>query len=173
MRNYLFLLASLLSILFFNFGCGDKDKECDCRQFEDCIDGECILQEDAYYIGEYGVKGHKLYHGIVEGNTCVDTLVFIAKPDMDPLKQPSAFALYIHGHLPGVQNVAPFVDQKISDTEYIMSTAAPMCYQNGKGLYSTIRCTLMGDSVLLDMDFWTLDDPFGTPVDSCKVTLYH
>ena len=70
MRNISLLIVGFSCLLFSLQSCHKKD-ECQCRSLEDCIDGTCVLQENAYYINNQGIKGTYLYHGVVKGNTCV------------------------------------------------------------------------------------------------------
>lgn len=174
MKPFLPLILSVITILFLSPSCEEK-KKCSCRELEDCIDGQCILKENCYYLNNKGIEGVNLYHGVVEGNSCVDTLVL----DVD-LDHPSPFyqfRLYADVAPWGTYNVEPEVITKLSDNEYTLSSLSAIC-RTGGGLNdywyaSLIHCTLFPDSVLMDIKFrWSLDTWPGGFVDSCQVTLY-
>ncbi len=172
MRNLLFLLVGCPLLLFLLDGCKDKTDDCQCRSLEDCVNGQCILQENAYYINNQGVKAHYLYHGVVKGNTCVDSLIFTVNlSNPNPLTQ---FGLYANVPPWGLYNVAPSLVSKISDKEYVIGSGVTICRQNGKELYaSSIHCIIEPDSVLMNIRFREWFDTDDVYVDSCKVTLYH
>lgn len=165
MKNYLLLVLTSI-VIFFN-ACEKKD-ECYCRSLEECVDGQCVLQENCYYLNNVGIKGRNLYHGVVKGNGCIDTLVLdVNLSEPSPFNQ---FALFVDHPLGGAWDVGPFVYSKISENEYRFGTGGPLCYL-GLGWHGDIRCLLAKDSVMLNIRFTS----FGTPVDyidSCEVTLY-
>lgn len=168
MKNIIFFIAGFAILLLIGTGCRDKKSECHCRELEECIDGDCILKENAYYIGGVGIIGYNLYHGILKNNICVDTLLLdINTAANDDFNR---FALFADVP-PGVQNVSPGVLEKISDKEYVLFTSAPLCYVDNKGWYANMHCKIAKDSVSMKLYFWTLD-AVGLPVDSCHLTLY-
>ena len=172
MKKLLFLLAGFCFLPFLLQSCKDKKDDCQCRDLEDCIDGECILQENTYYINNQGVKAHYLYHGVVKGNTCLDSLIFTLNlSDPNPLTR---FGLYANVSPWGLYNVTPSLISKISDKEYVIGSGTTICRQNGKELYaSSIHCLIEPDSVVMNIRFREWFDTTDVYVDSCKVTLYH
>ena len=66
MKNINFLFGILL-LLLFSATCKKKE-EYICRDLENCVDGKCVLQENAYYLNNQGFKGFNLYDGVVKSN---------------------------------------------------------------------------------------------------------
>ncbi len=167
MKNITILLGLSL-LIFFSATCKKKN-ECVCRDLEDCVDEKCVLKENCYYLNNQGIKGFNLYHGVVKGNICVDTLLF----DVNPSR--TTFALVANVPPRGmtiIESNAPFVT-KISDDEYVMGSGTTICRRNGKEWYpSYIHCKIAKDSVLMTIKFLEWFDTSGRYVDSCQVTLY-
>lgn len=172
MQNLLSVLMGFVLLLGLFQSCKDKTDECPCRICDECIDGKCVLRENNYYLNNQCVKGSYLYHGVVESNSCVDTLVFTLNlSDPDPNVH---FGLYATVPLWGAINVQPDLISKISDKEYLMGSVVTICRQNGKEWYaSSIRCIIEPDSVLMKIRFRERFDVTDVYVDSCEVTLYH
>ncbi len=168
--KYLTVTFVLFTTLFIYPSCKDK---CNCRELEDCIDRDCVLRKNCYYLNNQGILGTDLYHGVVEGNDCVDTLVLNLKlNDPNPTHKASLFAV-----VPpyGAINVAPDFSEKISDTEYTFGSVDPICYQTNLVYWyaSYIHCKLFTDSVQMFIGFRQSNDlPNAGFIDSCKVTLY-
>jgi hypothetical protein len=167
--RYLTLLAT--TAFFFLFIACDEENKCACRELEDCIDGECVLQENCFYINNQGIKGVNLYHGVVKSNVCVDTLAFDAY--FDESEQYPHFTLFANLHPWGVVHIESNIGLKISDDEYVSGSGVTICRQNGKEWYpSYVHTKIAPDSVLMTIKFREWFDTSDEYVDSCQVTLY-
>ena len=148
-----------------------KDK-CSCRDLEDCVDGECVLKENSFYLNNQGFQGTNLYHGVVKGNSCIDTLIL----DVNLLESNPAYRFILIAKVPpyGAYNVSPTVISEISNTEFLLGSGSPICNQNSTVYWyaSYIHCYLFKDSVQMNIKFRS-SNGLPTPdfVDSCKVTL--
>ena len=163
------VLFVAISSLFF-LAC-NEEKKCSCRDLEDCIDDRCVLQENSFYINNQGIKGTNLYHGVVKGSVCLDTLAFdVNLNEPDPNHQ---FTLFANIQPSGLVHINADLGNKIADDEYVLGSGITICRVNGKEWYpSYIHCKIAPDSVLMTIRFLEWFDTSGEYVDSCKVTLY-
>lgn len=163
------ILFGLSLLILFSATCKKKSDECVCRDLENCVDGKCVLKENCYYLNNQGFIGNNLYHGVVKGNICVDTLLFDVNPSQ------TTFALVANVPPQGmtiIESNAPFVT-KISGNEYVMGSGTTICRRNGKEWFASyIHCKIDKDSVLMNIHFRERSDPIDRIVDSCQVTLY-
>lgn len=157
----------LTTILGMVYSCKE---DCHCRDLEDCMDGQCVLQENCYYVNNQGVKGNDLYHGIAHGNTCLDTLVL--DYDAESIHPESPYALLAKVPPHGLIDVAVSLTFKTSDNDFVLSSVTPICSKNGHYDYyaSYIHCVKMKDSILMDVKLRS--DLAGGVVDSFKMTMY-
>ena len=162
-KSFLFLA------IFFVFSCNNREEDCNCRSLENCVGDNCVLQPNSYYINNQGVKGVDLYHGVVSGNVCTDTIAFDINL-ADPSRQ---FSLYANVAPLGLYQIPLDIGQKISDNEYILGSASTICrLANGKEWYpSYIHCKINTDQILMTIKFLERFDTSGEFVDSCQVTL--
>jgi hypothetical protein len=139
---------------------------CLCRQDEVCLDGECFLSEYVHSLGGTTLIAPNSYVGFVEGNLCVDTLVFFNDTTRDIFNQ---FGLFVA--VPGgIQNVAGSHATMVSEKEYYSYSSAPLCYLNGEARYANLHFVIEADSVNMDLKFWELGS--GVFIDSCTVVFY-
>jgi hypothetical protein len=164
------LVAAVCSLLFLF--CKKKESDCKCLTYEDCIEDKCVLQKNAYRINNVGITGYNLYHGVVKGSACLDTLVFDI--GRGALEDRNKFALFLHLKGYGVYDIAPSLTTKISDDEYIIGSAAVCCHQFGENWNAAyIHCKVHKDSVNMKIKFLSdAQEPDDPPLDSCQVTLY-
>jgi hypothetical protein len=161
MTTKLIFTTSITALLLFATCC--KEEICACEDYEECSEGECELKANHFRWGDAGtISGSDLYHNVVEGNACIDTVVFNVKPNNE-------FSLFVIAK-PSIRNAGIFINREISDTEYIFGVGDAMCYD--KGWYADIVCKLfVPDSVQMKFLFYSLSDP-GNFVDSTSVTLF-
>ncbi len=131
------------------------------------MDGACETKENHFRWGNVGtIIGTDLYQGVVEGNSCIDTVVFNVG---QPSAFSSGFSLFVESRW-GIQEAGINVNEQVSDTEYILGVGSAMC--SDKGWYADIVCKLYTpDSVQLKFLFWTLSNP-GEYIDSTRITLF-
>lgn len=169
MKFSIILTTSMLAVSVLS-GCRDN---CQCRDLEDCIDEVCVLKPNSYYLNNQGIVGNDLYHGVVYGSACVDTLVLnLDLEDPNPTRKASLYAV-VPPH--GAINVAADFTSKISDTEYTFGSVSPICYKSNLVYWyaSYIHCKMFTDSIQMQIKFRQSDDPPNAGyIDSCRLTLY-
>jgi len=168
---------SILMILcFLGLLQGCKERCLDCPDYKVCVDGECVLEEGCFELNNMAVCFDNLYLGVVEGNSCVDTIIF--NGTNSALGNGKSFAYFVKSRPVGLEFRTLSVSKELGENEYIMGDVMPICgdWLGGPGVYwyfSNIHCKIYPDSVRMNIYFQasdrTLDDPF---IDSCRVTLY-
>lgn len=166
------MIGAVAIFLLCLTSCDEKPDDClcDCLCHEDevCFAGDCILNEYVHSLGGTTLIARNSYVGIVEGNFCVDTLIFFNDTTRDIYNQ---FGLIVA--VDGViQNVAGSHPTMVSDKEYYLYTAAPVCYLNGDAWYANLHFVMETDSVNLELKFWALNGEPGVFIDSCNMILY-
>jgi hypothetical protein len=174
-QNSIFIIPLILIGVFLS-RCNEKNDECICQINELCIydsysgKNECYLNESVHYLGGSRIIVPNSYVGIVENNSCIDTLIFYN--DTTRALNDERFGLIV--------NVSSFVQNVIGsnptfqagNNEYFLTTVEPVCYLNGEGQYSDIHCIIFPDSVWMELKFWTLETKPGLFIDSTVLMLY-
>ncbi len=159
-------ILALFLAFWATFSCCKKDEVCVCDEgYQECIEGECVRQENHFKIGKTIIVGSDLYYGIVEGHPCLDTVLFNIEP------HPSfPYRIWVTPTASNyAQNPGIITTLKISETEYMLGAASAFCYP--EGWYANIRCELfVPDSVRLTFYFWELA-AVGEHVDTLGMTL--
>lgn len=146
-----------------------KNSDCPCRALETCIDHECVLQDNCYYINNQGIRGHNLYHGIAHSNACVDTLAL----DIQTSDTTHLFSLYANVRPWGLYCIPLHLEKIIHGDEFVLACGTTICRRpNGKEWYPAyVRCKLLETSVSMEIKFKQWFDLSGRYVDSCSLTL--
>ena len=161
----------ILLILIATFSSCCREDKCHCNSVEDCIEGTCVLQPNAFWAGNSGVVGFNLYKGVAKGNICLDSFAF------DIEEVPGAdtnYRLYANVTPKGLSEIPLYEVLKISENEYVLGGVATVCRTpDGKEWYpSYVHCVTTPDSVVMNMKFREWFDTSNEFVDSCRVTLY-
>lgn len=161
MKNTFFL--SLLVLLAAFAGCDNNDEDpCDaCPTIATCVDGECVLPPNTYYIGGIHVTGHNPYVGILQSDLCpqMDSILLDVQPNDE-------FELYAaQPGAPNPRKIGAGLLEKFSDSTYRLFTINPFCY------YAYMDATIHTDSINLRFEFWELSNP-EVILDTAHVTLY-
>ena len=160
--KHTFFLSLLLLLAAFT-GCDDNDDDpCeDCPSFAMCVDGECVLPPNTFYLGGSYVTGYNSYVGILQSDLCpqMDSILL----DVQPNDEFELFAAR-----PGEQQmwtIGAGLLEKFSDSTYRLFTINPFCY------YAYMDATIHTDSINLRFEFWELSNP-EVILDTAHVTLY-
>ncbi len=169
MKQSIFWIISLVFICLFT-GCGPNEEECVCMDSEVCINNVCYLDEWVHELGGTSFIARNSYVGIINGNQCIDTLIFYN--DTTRAIDNERFGLIVASH-PGIQNVLgseiPF---EVSDNEFYASSVTALCYLNGDSWFANLQFKTYPDSVWMKLRFWTLGAEPGVFIDSSIVTFY-
>ena len=175
-----FLFLSVAPLFEAGAGCKEKEDPCSkCPEGTVCIDYSYLAEDSVECVPENRVialGGTQIivatvpYKGIVQGNTCLDTLFFTNNTALE-FENPNRFGLYVNLPIYGGINVSPAAFDVVSDKEVRLFTPTEVCFQDGKALFATMHCIIEPDSVMMDIDLWSMLGST-TLVDSCRVTLY-
>ncbi len=164
------LIFGLVGIYLGTIGCHKEIDNCGCKDNEICFQSECYLKESVHEIGGTTVITPNSYVGIVQGNYCVDTLIFYN--DTTRAIDDERFGLIVNGPF-GVENVmGSEVPYQASGNEYYAQTVDELCHLNGNAWYANLHYFIYPDSVWMKLKFWPLDGSQGFFIDSCIVTFY-
>ncbi len=168
-KNYLFLILPLIGL----FSACNCDPNCpDCPTHKVCTDGSCELLDRCFELNKVGVCSDNLYLGVVEGSSCMDTIIFDATNSAHSSK---SFPYYVKYGSLGLSHRTLNVTKELGENEYVMGDVSPICgsFIGVYWYFSYVHCRIYPDSVQMNIFFQatdrTLDDPF---IDSSKVTLY-
>lgn len=177
MKSYIILFLSVATLFGACAGCKEKEDPCSkCPEGTVCFDYSyiaedsvrCIPKNSVIQIGDRRIIARNVYKGVVQHNMCLDTVFF----SNDTTKSiDNRFGFFVDLPVFGLQNTWPGVFDIISDKEVWLFTPGEVCYQDGKALFATMHCIIEPDSVMMDIDLWSMLGST-TLVDSCRVTLY-
>lgn len=172
MKRTTFLALSLCAA--FLWGCKEDPvlPSCACRELEDCVDDICVLQDNAFYLGRFGIQGHNLYVGIVPGGIPCggDTVLLDVKPDSMFIDNRFSFmALRDEGRvLTQMVNYASLIHG--GEYDYHITGFRPMCQHEGKPYLYAARFRVTPDSV--NMMLLVAEEADISKRDSTYFTLY-
>ena len=149
--RYIIFLVALLSF----FSCKKEDPECNCRSFQDCINGTCITPPNTFGLGpDFAWQGFNLYRGVFENPVCegIDTILFDFQPNEE------FAAKYFNPNTGQVNSLIPFLLDHPTDNEYLFWLSGPLCDYNGEGIDIYANMEVKGDSIPTVLEFF-----IGTP----------
>ncbi|MEP6648197.1 MAG: hypothetical protein ABJC12_13995 [Saprospiraceae bacterium] len=149
--------------------CHDKGNEVPCKDNEVFLDGQCYLRESVHNIGGTYVIAPNSYVAFVNGNLCIDTLVFYN--DTSRALNDGQLGLIIATPF-GVGNIMGSFPNEVSPNEFYAQTVDELCHLNGEAWYANLHFKIFPDSVWMKLGFWTLSSPTGVIIDSATVVFH-
>lgn len=135
----------LILICISVFSCKKDAESCVCETYEECIDDKCVLKDDVSSLGGTIIEGGNQYTGVVRGNDCMDTLIFVQHPN----NILGGFSFW--ANVPPTTNLGATVIQQFSDKEYLFSSLQPICSINEVPIITDFRCKIEEDSTLMNI----------------------
>lgn len=165
--NYIYAVIFLGVLLYSSC---DKNDICHCRDLEECIDGECVLKEGAYYLSGFGFEqsdyNNNLFLGFVNHSDCLDTILFNPVP-YGVVGDTYQFDMYTSTHQP--YNYLQLTGAKLNDSTY-STYGGTACFLNGYEYFTNFKFTNHADSITGTFLLWVLGEP--TLKDTSDITLF-